>query len=420
MAAILVAWVFIRSLKRSEDPAALVLKWILSGVTICVLLLKVAPMIWTSGEAGAYLGIPLVACCGMVLAIIWRRSISSIVANQVGSLFDGGDREVEPRPAYSMAQAKRNRGRYAEAVAEVRKQLAQFPTDLEGQLLLAQLQAEHMNDLQGAEVTIQRLCHQPGQTPGHLALALNTLADWHLKLAQDRDAARQDLETIIALLPDTEFSTMAAQRIAHLAGTAYLLEPHDRRALHVGPGIQDMGLLSGDKHPVAPETQPAAAAEAYVKHLEEHPLDTEAREKLAVIYAEHYRRLDLAADQLEQLIGHPTPARQARRALVESSHRFTDQIWRGLRTGPANGAADYRPVPGDRGGASGEQPDRVPEAGTQGQGTEPNRQARLLRTGHRPEARVTAPAVARSACRFRPRAEYPSRRLKSGPAHPPR
>jgi len=311
MAAILLAWIFIRALKRSEDPAFLVLKWILSGVTMWVLLLKVAPMIWTSGEAGAYLGVPLVACCGAALAIIWRKSISSIVANQVGSLFDGGDREVEPRPAYSVAQAKRNRGRYAEAVAEVRKQLAQFPTDFEGQLLLAQLQAEHMNDLQGAEVTIQRLCHQPGQPPGHLALALNTLADWHLKWAQDRDAARQDLEKIIGLLPDTEFSTLAAQRIAHLAGTAFLLEPHDRKALHVGPGIQDMGLLHGDKHAAAPETRPEAAAEAYVKHLEEHPLDTEAREKLAMIYAEHYRRLDLAADQLEQLIGHPTqPARR--------------------------------------------------------------------------------------------------------------
>ena len=43
----------------------------------------------------------------------------------------------------------------------------------------------------------------------------------------------------------------------------------------------------------------------YVKHLEQHPLDTEAREKLAIIYADHYERLDLAADQLEQLIAHP-------------------------------------------------------------------------------------------------------------------
>jgi hypothetical protein len=42
-----------------------------------------------------------------------------------------------------------------------------------------------------------------------------------------------------------------------------------------------------------------------VKHLEQHPLDTEARENLAIIYADHYRRLDLATDQLEQLIQGP-------------------------------------------------------------------------------------------------------------------
>jgi len=48
-----------------------------------------------------------------------------------------------------------------------------------------------------------------------------------------------------------------------------------------------------------------------VKHLEQHPLDTEAREKLAVIYAGHYQRLDLAAGELNQLI--ETPNQPAKR-----------------------------------------------------------------------------------------------------------
>ena len=48
-----------------------------------------------------------------------------------------------------------------------------------------------------------------------------------------------------------------------------------------------------------------------MKHLAEHPQDSEAREKLALIYAHHYQRLDLAADQLEQLIQQPNqPAKQ--------------------------------------------------------------------------------------------------------------
>jgi hypothetical protein len=43
----------------------------------------------------------------------------------------------------------------------------------------------------------------------------------------------------------------------------------------------------------------------YVKHLEQHPLDLEIREKLAIIYADHYRRLDLATGELKQLIEYP-------------------------------------------------------------------------------------------------------------------
>jgi len=53
------------------------------------------------------------------------------------------------------------------------------------------------------------------------------------------------------------------------------------------------------------ETDPEKLAAEYVKHLEQHPQDTEAREKLAIIYARHYQRLDLAALELEQLINEP-------------------------------------------------------------------------------------------------------------------
>ena len=50
---------------------------------------------------------------------------------------------------------------------------------------------------------------------------------------------------------------------------------------------------------------PGEAAAAYVRHLEQHPLDMEAREKLAVLYAGHFKRLDLAASELEQMIAQP-------------------------------------------------------------------------------------------------------------------
>jgi hypothetical protein len=46
-------------------------------------------------------------------------------------------------------------------------------------------------------------------------------------------------------------------------------------------------------------------AAEYVRHLEQYPLDMEARERLAVIYTDHYGRLDLATEELEQMIEQP-------------------------------------------------------------------------------------------------------------------
>jgi len=56
---------------------------------------------------------------------------------------------------------------------------------------------------------------------------------------------------------------------------------------------------------------PGQLAADYVKHLEQHPLDTETREKLAVLYALHFGRLALATGELEQMIAEPNhPAKR--------------------------------------------------------------------------------------------------------------
>ena len=75
-------------------------------------------------------------------------------------------------------------------------------------------------------------------------------------------------------------------------------------------GVERLGLLREGTYGrlKAPEVDQAQAAADYVKHLEEHPLDTHAREQLAVLYATHYHRLDLALDQLEQLVQQPNHA----------------------------------------------------------------------------------------------------------------
>ena len=73
----------------------------------------------------------------------------------------------------------------------------------------------------------------------------------------------------------------------------------------VPEGIKNIGLLKSSEHLRPAEMDPEQLAAVYVKHLEQHPLDTEVREKLAVIYANHYKRLDLATLELNQLIEEP-------------------------------------------------------------------------------------------------------------------
>jgi tetratricopeptide (TPR) repeat protein len=303
--ALVFGFLAVRSVRRSEDPSRTVFKWVLTLLTACFLRWYVWPM---TGQGGmvTFISIAYTIVCGLVLFVTWYREVGSFISQPLTSLFDGGNLEPEPRPLYSRAQAKQKKGLYLEAITDIRQQLDRFPTDFEGHMLLAQIQVEDLKDLPGAELTIQRLCSQPGHAPANIAFALYSLADWHLKYGADRDAARRAFEQVIALLPDTEFALTAAQRIAHLGSPEMMLPATERRKFTVAEGVRHFGLLK-ESQPIKPvEKDPAQSALDYVKHLEKHPLDTDAREQLAVIYADHYQRLDLAADQLEQMIAQPT------------------------------------------------------------------------------------------------------------------
>jgi tetratricopeptide (TPR) repeat protein len=291
-------------LKRSREPWMLIVRWVITAVVLGYVFLEANGLSKVQGRARAFMVIHAMLG-GLVLAILWSRSIGESVGNLFGGLYDGGTAEIEAKPFYSIANAKRTLGKYQEALTEVRRQLAKFPNDFEGTMLLAELQAENLNDLQGAEVTIHRLCSQGELTPRNVAYALTRLADWHLSLHRDRDAAKVALEKIIELLPESEMSLQASQRIAHLADTERLLASQERQGVKVIKGVENLGLMQDSGALKPEEADPGKLAGVLVKHLEQHPLDTEARERLAGIYASHYQRLDLAEEQLEQLINQP-------------------------------------------------------------------------------------------------------------------
>jgi tetratricopeptide (TPR) repeat protein len=285
-------------LRRSKDvPLVLLVKWLLTGLLLAFCFMAIP---WFGLFAPW-----LIALSGLFIAALWISNIVNTVFHPLWHAMYGADEEPEPQPLYSIARAKRKRGHPTDALADVRAQLVRFPTDVEGQLLVAEILAEDMNDLPGAEIAINRLIAQPGHTPRNIAFALNVLADWQLKYALDRDAAQRTLERIPQLCPNTEMALAAAQRVAHLADTDQLVLPHDRPRVPLHRGVENVGLLPESAHLQPEEADPAQLAHQYVTHLETHPLDADVREKLAVLYADHFQRLDLATDQLNQLIEQP-------------------------------------------------------------------------------------------------------------------
>lgn len=301
---LVVGFLAFQSIRRAEDPGRQAFKWLLS-IGVAVFYRWYAWPMTDQGGQSTFSAIAIGIFCGFILFITWRKEIGGLVALPFTSLFDGGNTEPELKPFYSIAIAKQKKGLYLEAVAEIRKQLARFPADREGQMLLAQILVENLKDLPGAELAIQHFCSQPGHAPANIAFALYSLADWHLKYASDRDAACRALDQIVSTLPDTEFALTAAQRIAHLQGAQARLPNDAPRKFNVTEGVRHVGLLKESPALEPVEKDPGEAAAEYVKHLEKHPLDTDAREKLAIIYVDHYHRLDLAADQLEQMLQQP-------------------------------------------------------------------------------------------------------------------
>ena len=300
-----ICWLFWYALKKSDNPPQLIFKWLITIPLIIVYWKIIMP--WVKGGGyGAIGGIVLSVVWGNVMYMIWRHSVIDLIANPLASLYDGGKEQIEPKPYYSSAISKRKMNRPLEAIIAIREQLAKFPTDFEGIMLLANIQAEDMNDLHGAEMTLHHFCDSPKAPDRQVVAALTQLADWHLKKTVDIDAARAALQKIVVRFPGTEIALRAEQRLAHLGETEkIILAQHDRQAMALPAGVNNIGLLDSTEFLRRKEIEPGNLAAVHVKHLEQHPHDAEVREKLATIYARDFKRLDLATMELEQLINQP-------------------------------------------------------------------------------------------------------------------
>jgi tetratricopeptide (TPR) repeat protein len=302
---ILVAFFII--IKRSDHPGKLASRLI---ITPLIIWLEVSFVKYAANKdpyTAAFSIAISVLVASLVLAIMWAYPLIETLFSPLLSAFDGGNIPIEKKPQYSAIIAKRKSGRYVEAIAALREQLDQFPHDSEGIFLLAAIQAENMNDLPGAEITLNRFCNDPKTAPKQIAAAYNYLADWHLRINQDVAAACAAWQQIIDQFPGSDLALTAENRIAHAAESAqHLIASHDRQPIALPEGIQNLGLKKTGTFQAPEEVPPVQRADACVKHLALYPNDTEAREQLALIYAKEFNRLDLATLELRQLISDPS------------------------------------------------------------------------------------------------------------------
>jgi tetratricopeptide (TPR) repeat protein len=223
------------------------------------------------------IGLLMAIVPAVLLAFLWIGNVSDLFMGGLMNWVTGEGEQVEPKPFYSVAETKRHRGDPEGAIAEIEDQLTRFPSDFEGQMLMAEIQVETLKDFPAAAATLRTIFAQDHHAIAQLTRAMNTLADWQLKYTEDKDAARATLRGIMQRFPNTGAELLTAQRLARMDA---FIEYNDAR---------DAGQVVSD----------------CLKQLEQHPLDNDTREKLACVYFERYDQPKRAWEELNTLIQRP-------------------------------------------------------------------------------------------------------------------
>ncbi len=314
-------WVYFLVLKKSDNPRMIVIKTVASVVVIVGFNIFVGWILGSGDLGSAFIAVPAAAVGGLILAIMWRHHVINVFAQPFANLFTGGDTAPDPEPFYSIARAKRRNQKYVEAIELIEEQLERFPDDFNGLMMIAEIQALDQHDLSGATATIERICEDQADHPRNVAVALTSLADWHLKVYRDREAALGCFERIRNTFPKHRVALEASQRIAHIPSQEMLDGAVERRRIvleeHPKEGLRN----PSDVDVEVKRELPDEAIARLVGQLELHPMDRTSREELATLYAEHLGDLQLAVEQLEFLLKQPQLDKQGKVKLLQ---RMTD------------------------------------------------------------------------------------------------
>jgi hypothetical protein len=245
----------------------------------------------------------------IVLAFGWRFAGLGVtlwlvpIIQQVLAL----QHEVKPTPMYTRAVVAMNFDKHYEAEAAVLEELEGSEDDFDGWMLLAELYANHFDDLAGAEALVRETCSQPSITPSQFAVAFHRLADWHLKLASNPAAARRALEEICRRHPRSHLDRMARLRLNQLPGTREELLSNSHRQIDLPRLRRDLDEIDDPPAPKLTREEASSRARQCIDRLKKNPDDVPAREALARLFAEELEDANRGIDQLELLLGMANP-----------------------------------------------------------------------------------------------------------------
>lgn len=293
-----------------NDPVKVIGLWVVSAVVVAGICYS---------AVAAREGLPLLFVLfvslpiAVVVGIAWTPTLANMLSSPLTTALSGSASEAYESPAYGQALAKRKRGQFAEAVSAVDAQLERYPGDFEGLMLKATIQAENLNDLPAAAVTIQETLEDPEHFNYNLPVALNKMAEWQLTIAGDSAAARRTLQQIRTALPNSQAAQFAAQRLASLDSS----EESESDVVDFNESYQKLVDESAAKDdftgplelPKAIESNRQQADEeelqTCLRRVEMHPDSINNREELAALYLDHATQPAKALEQYEHLLALP-------------------------------------------------------------------------------------------------------------------
>jgi len=304
-----IIYIIRRQIKNPDnEPLKVIVKWV---VTLAVVAFMIHATV-RANDRGALLivFIFLLLPGSILLGLWWTPAISDWVASPITNALTGDSRESYNKPEYGIANARRKRGQYVEAIEAVDEQLVKHPGNFDGLMLKATIQAENLGDLPAATATIQETLSDPEQLNYRLPVALNKMAEWQLAIAGDPDAARRTLQQIQTALPNSRAAQLAAQRLASLDSS----EESESDVVDFNESYQNLVEESAEKDDfTSPLELPKTielnrqqvgeeALQTCLRRVEMHPDSISNREELAALYLDHTKQPAMALRQYEHLL----------------------------------------------------------------------------------------------------------------------